>query len=324
MLFLFFGYFACVTFASQIEYVSVMPEQDNQLFILDLFCIQTAAITATNFESEEVQRKVYIASRIEETSKVLPLTRITFDKEISTDIPSFQLVEENDNEVFYVSKHLSYKTFGINMLGPELVHLRHTKEMPFKIPEFRIDMNLFYSLRNVHFAEGLTNFYYLQAPPNHPLHSVKKKLKRLKNYHHDKWPIDSIPFSMGYAAIHHSIISTFKVQDSIREFQKYWPKSVLKCFVFSKNAEVYLVHHMLSYIPAWSPIALFWDPKYIAPIQMIELSRPSMLVQFITKKYSFLWLLAFSPEQPDAEGCRTLIIPSHIRESFPLNNADII
>ena len=320
MLFLILGYLSCVVLSSQIEFISVVPEQDNPIFMFDLYSIHQAAHYASRFDSKGVAERVYMSTRTRIIGGVLPLTRISFGVSIPEDIPSFQLLNRNDKESYYVSRHFSYSSFDMKQLQPEMLDFEDFDYMPLKVLASKLKTSTFCKVRNLSFAYGMMELPSPPIPLNNPLF-LKSRLKRLKNYHHDKLPKGSISFSAIYAMIRYSILKDCCVHNSVKYFRRYWPKSKLKCFIFPKNTEVHLVGQLPSYLPANAPIVLFWDDNSIAPIQALELANPSVVVQLVSDTRSILWLLEFSPEQPDAKACMDLVFPRPIISYLKLFNA---
>ena len=237
MFFFLLGYFACVVLSSQVEYVNVKPGQDNQLFILDFYSIQKASQCASQFESRGIRQKIYIHIRILTINNSLPLTAISINQPMSNDLPAFQLLEKDEREVYYISRHFSYTTFDLKGLKPEVIYLMSTREIPVNIPTFNIDRGIFSHLQEQNFVKGVMEL------PHHPplLDHPQRCIRKLKNYHHDKWPRDFVSFNTGYAMIRYSILNNTSIQHSAKAFRKYWPKSMLVCFIFPQNIKIRLV-----------------------------------------------------------------------------------
>lgn len=317
MLFFLLNCLFSVVHSLQVEYQSVIPSQDNQLFILDLHSAYNAAHYASWYESKSVRRRVYIPLRSQTISNSLPLTAIVFNMPIPDDVPAFQLLRKDERETFYVSRHFCHSNPDLQGLQPEVLYFMNTVDQPLRVPTFQIDRDAFYKMQWSFVAQGLMEMHSAPLPPDH-LQAPIKRLKRLENYHYEKWPKNFVSFNMAYAMIRHKILSTMSIQNSARAFRKYWPKSVLKCFIFPKGTKVRPTRHTMSYFPTQTPVVIFWDSNSLAPTQSLHLAGPSVIVQLMIKKCTFLWLLMFSPEQPDAKVRKDLVPPHAINKSFNL------
>ena len=183
MLFLILGYLSCVVISSQIEFISVAPEQDNPIFMFDLYSIHQAAHYASRFDSKDVTEHVYMSTRTRIIGGVLPLTRISFGVSIPEGVPSFQLLNRNDKESYFVrilSRHFSYSLFEMKATQPEMLDFEDFDYMPLKVLASKLKTSTFCKIRNFSFAYGMMELPSPPIPLNNPLF-LKSRLKRLKN-----------------------------------------------------------------------------------------------------------------------------------------------